>query len=809
LPTTTRFQNLLEAMPDALVGVDEAGIIRFLNRRTESLFGYERGQLIGQRIDSLVPESLQSAHPAHRTSYGADPAARPMGAGLTLTGRCRDGTEFPVDISLSSFQTKEGLLVTAAVRDVTEQRKAFEAAQRLAAIVENSDDAIIGKTLDGIISSWNPAAERIYGYTSKEIIGKLVSVLSPPELAGEITCLLGRVKAGQAVEHFETLRVRRGGEVFPASLAISPIRDGNGTIVGASTITRDVTERKRADRDLQRMATAIEFSGEAIITSTPDSYITGWNPAAKRLFGYTSEEMIGKSSRVLSHLDRAPELREVMTRLDAGEPVEEFVTERVRKDGSAFSASLTVSPIRDADGAVAGAVSITRDVTEQVQAREALAEAGRQYRLLAENASDLVVLTSPDRLITWVSPSVSRTLGWATEDLIGTQLVDLIHPDDAAAMAALRDTVDSGQEIAQPAGGSGGSLLRIRTKAGQYRWMSGSATAVTDESGVQAGVVSGLRDVDELVRTREAAKAGEAAVRATMDSLMDPHVLLEAVRDETGQIADFVYVEANPAACTYNAIDHENLVGAHLLDLQPGSVGHGLLEQYRQVVETGEPLVLDDTIYAQELLGGQERRYDVRATRVRDGISYTWRDVTDRYAAARWLAESEEHYRLLAENASDVVMRLSPDHIFEWVSGSICDVLGWREPALAGHQIEEFVHPEDLPSFLNVIDEAGPDSTALAEFRFRRSDHTYRWVACRIRVKADENGTPVAVVGSLVDVQNRKAAEAQELTRLAELEQFHRLTIGREIKMIELKKEIEYLRHGVPDEEGDPGPTPD
>lgn len=509
LQQTTRFQSLLEAMPDAFVGVDQAGIIRFLNRRAESLFGYDRGQLIGQRIDSLVPESFQSAHPAQRASYLTDLAARSMGSGLELTGQRRDGTVFPVEISLSSFRTREGVLVTAAVRDIT--------------------------------------------------------------------------------------------------------------------------ERKRAEQVLQRMATAIEFSGEAMITSTPDSLITGWNPAATRLFGYTSEEMLGMSSRVLSHPDRAAEIRDVLTRLQAGLPVENLSTERLRKDGTVFPALLTVSPIHDAAGAVVGAVSITRDVTEQVRTETALAEAVRQYRLLAENASDLVVLTSPDRVITWVSPSVTRKLGWTPEDLIGTRLVDLVHPDDAAATAALRDAVCSGDEIAQPADGS---LLRIRTKGGWYRWMSGDVTAVSDEAGVHIGVVSGLRDVEALVQAREEAQADRAALRATLDSLLDPHVRYDAVRDESGQIVDFRYVDANPAACAYVGLDHEHLVGRRMLDLFPGVLGAGLLDQYRRVVVTGEPLILDNVVYPVELMSPRERHLDIRSTRVGDGLSQTWRDVTGRYVAS-------------------------------------------------------------------------------------------------------------------------------------------------------------------------------
>ena len=139
--------------------------------------------------------------------------------------------------------------------------------------------------------------------------------------------------------------------------------------------------------------------------------------------------------------------------------------------------------------------------------------------------------------------------------------------------------------------------------------------------------------VNDTTRQKRA-EQDRVRLRATMDSLLDPHVLMEAVRDESSQIVDFVYVGANSAACTINRLDYEDLVGRRLFELQPDNVGSGLLGRYRQVVETGEPLVLDGSIDAQELLGGQERLYDVRATRVGDGLSYTWRDVTDRYLAA-------------------------------------------------------------------------------------------------------------------------------------------------------------------------------
>ena len=225
---TTNFKSLLEAAPDAMVGVDQAGVIRFVNRQTELLFGYDRDDLVGQSIETLVPESFRQVHRAHRAGYFADPKTRPMGAGLQLTGRRRDGTEFPVDVSLSHLGTGDDVLVIAAVRDVTERIKADQELQQIAAIIRNSDAAIIGRTLDGIVTSWNPTAERMLGYSSEEIVGKSIEFLVPEDRTGEMNAILARIRAGQLVERFETIRVRKDGTVFPVSLSVSPIHDAGG-----------------------------------------------------------------------------------------------------------------------------------------------------------------------------------------------------------------------------------------------------------------------------------------------------------------------------------------------------------------------------------------------------------------------------------------------------------------------------------------------------------------------------------------------------------------------------------------------------
>jgi PAS domain S-box-containing protein len=381
---TTEFEGLLEAVPDALVGVDHAGVIRFVNRQTELLFGYDRGDMIGAPLETLVPESLRPIHEVHREGYVAAPFARTMGTDLELRGRRRDGTQFPLDIALSHTDTEDGPLVIAAVRDMTGRKKTEESHRRsdlLAAIVEHSNDAIIGETLEGIITSWNPAAERMYGYSSEEVTGKSTDLLIPRDQAGEIHAIVARIRAGKPVERLEATRVRKDGAAVAVSLTVSPIHDQHGAIIGASTIARDMTEqmtgRKKAEEGHQRsehLAAIVEHSDDAIIGKSLDGIITSWNPAAERMYGYPADEIIGKSIELLSPSGQAGEMHAILARIKAGQPVERLEANRVRKDGSALTVSLTVSPIHDQHGAIVGASTIARDMTEQMQAQREAAE---------------------------------------------------------------------------------------------------------------------------------------------------------------------------------------------------------------------------------------------------------------------------------------------------------------------------------------------------------------------------------------------------------------------------------------------------
>jgi len=190
-----------------------------------------------------------------------------MGAGLQLVARCKDGSEFPVDISLSAIETAEGLLVSAAIRDVTALRKA-EASGRIAAIVDSSADAIIGESIDGTITSWNPSAERLYGWPAADAIGKDIAIIYPPNKLDERATILANIREGKQTAGLETVRMRHDGTLIDCLVSISPVRALDGTIVGVASTGRDITDyvaaarqRERLERELQQ-AQRLESVGQ-------------------------------------------------------------------------------------------------------------------------------------------------------------------------------------------------------------------------------------------------------------------------------------------------------------------------------------------------------------------------------------------------------------------------------------------------------------------------------------------------------------------------------------------------------------------
>jgi diguanylate cyclase (GGDEF)-like protein/PAS domain S-box-containing protein len=259
--TSDSFLGLLESWPDAIVMADTEGKIVLVNAKATALFGYGPDELAGQSVEVLVPERYRAGYAEHGAAYLAAP--QPLTAEREFYARRKDGSEFTVEISLNPFEIADGPFIVSVIRDVTERRRHERAARQFIAVVESSSDAIIGKDLDGIVVLWNPGAEALYGYTEAEMLGRSISVLLAPGHDDEMPDLMRRVRAGDRIDHHETVRARKDGIQVNVSVTISPIFDDEHTVVGMATIARDISARLRYQEQLRFLAEHDALTGAA------------------------------------------------------------------------------------------------------------------------------------------------------------------------------------------------------------------------------------------------------------------------------------------------------------------------------------------------------------------------------------------------------------------------------------------------------------------------------------------------------------------------------------------------------------------
>jgi len=470
---------LLDSSLDCIICTDAQARITEFNAAAVRVFRIARTEALGRDFPGLILPHLTREKHRRQFFAASDPAGIELvGDRVEAMAVRSDGKEFPAEFTVTRALIHEEPTVVVHVRDITARKKAEEAVVWLAAVVESSQDAIIGKDLDGVIISWNKGAEKMYGYTSAEIIGRPISVLVPPGHTDQIGHIMGQLRKGRRVNSFETVRMAKDGKLLNVSLSLSPVLDSDGTITGASVIARDITAEKIAQEALRRATeTSIYSSPVAIVAADVNSRVTTWNPAAAALFGWDEKEVVGKPVPIIP-ADEAETATLLHRRLLCGETLTGIEVRRKRKDGSTVTVNLSASPLWDEHHRVKGMIGFLTDISDLKNAEEALRRAEEKYRSIFENAVEGIYQATPAGKYLSANPAMARMLGFeSAQQLIATRHdINQQEYADPGLRPMFIESIEQ-QGVVQ------NFEYEAYRRDGKKIWLSASARAVRDPSG--------------------------------------------------------------------------------------------------------------------------------------------------------------------------------------------------------------------------------------------------------------------------------------------------------------------------------------
>src|SRR6202521_4081658 len=464
------YRGLLEAAPDAMVIVNQDGEIVLLNVQAEKQFGYRRDELLGQKVKNIIPEGFTERLIADGTRSAAEALAQQIGTGIELYGRRRDGSEFPIEIMLSPLESAEGILVTAAIRDISVRKDAethlaqIEAGRRLTEEALRESEERYRMLLDGIqnyaifmmdprgeIVSWNAGAERIKGYTADQIIGHNFSCFFPPEdiERGRPAEILQMTAASGRHEE-QGMRVRKDGSRFLASVTFTALRDPAGNLRGFSEFSHDLSESKESGAKYRGL---LEAAPDAMVVVNQAGEIVLLNVRAEKQFGYSRDELIGQQVKNIIPEGFAERLIADGTRSAADALAQQIGTgielSGRRKDGSEFPIEIMLSPLESAEGILVTAA--IRDISVRKDAETHLAQMEGRYRGLLEAAPDAMVVVNQAGEIVLLNVQAEKQFGYSRDELVGQQVKNII-PEGFAARLIADDLRSEGDALGQQIG---------------------------------------------------------------------------------------------------------------------------------------------------------------------------------------------------------------------------------------------------------------------------------------------------------------------------------------------------------------------
>ena len=537
------YRSFVENMNEGAITLLSDGTISYSNQRFADMLKTPLEQVIGASLESFVaPDSRRQV----RFLLGRARDTKTEGEVAFL---CSDRTTLWVELSLSPVAQAESGGICVVANDITERKKANEMRSYLAAIVDSSDEAIIGKDLNGKIISWNSGAARLYGYSAGEVIGRPLSILLPPERLGELTITLERIKRGERVEQYDTERLRKTGERVPVAITISPIRDSEGHVTGASSIARDITERRQAEAELRRAGvynrSLIEASLDPLVTIAPSGAITDVNRATEQITGRSRDALIGTDfSCYFTDAEKARRGYEQAFR-------EGFVHDyelEIHADGRVTPVLYNASVYRDDDEKVAGVFAAARDITQLKRAEAEIKALNTSLEArVAQRTSELVAANKEMEAFAYSVSHDLRAPLRAVDGLCQILYEDYVDALDQQGKELLQRVRAASQHMAQLIEGL---LALSRASRGE---MQRTSVDVSDLAGVIGRELQNLnpgRDVEFVVSPSLTVNADPNLLRSVLENLLGnawkftskhPHARIEVgAIDHEGKKAYFV-----------------------------------------------------------------------------------------------------------------------------------------------------------------------------------------------------------------------------------------------------------------------------
>jgi PAS domain S-box-containing protein len=751
---TDLFQKTFNSAKAAIFVLDSKvpPLIIECNRAASEIFGYKKSEMVG-RTTAFLHASDESLRKFQAQLYPA--IEKQEYFNLDYRMKRKDGSAFPSDHTVTPLLDDHGQRIgwVSVITGIAEREHADEIRSNLAAIVESSDDAIVGKTLDGVITSWNRGAENLYGYSAEEVKGKPISILIPPNRPDELAKILERIKRGERVQHYETRRLRKDGTIIEVSLAVSPIRDSTGGIVGASTIARDITERTHMQKALQESEEkyrAMVENSPSLIGIFQDGVLKYVNSVAILNLGWTYEELVSPSfdpiENVVSQKSRSL-LKENVDKNLRGEDVDPYEISLTRKDGSEVLVLATGARIiYNQKPAIE---FVFDDITERKRMERELRQGEERYRLITENMPGSVWLMDMNLKPTYISPNNTRVRGYTLEELYALPLDRQLTPDSLKlALENFKKALSEENLNSKDAPRSVTEELEFYRKDGSTFWSESTFSFIRNSKGEPVGILGVGRDITARKWAEEKLRQSEERYRSLFDRTLDG--MYRSTHEGRFVDVNLAFVKMFEYSSKQEMLDITDIKkelyfsaeerGSHLLD-----TGHEEVEAYRMKRKDGSEIWVEDH--------GHYVHDEQGNIIYHEGIL---RDITERKRAE----EASSRLVAIVESSDDAIISKTLDGVITSWNQSAERLYGYSAEEAMGKLISILI-PPDQPDEVEQILEKVKTGERVQTYRTQRMRKNGEVIDVSLTVSPikDPAGKTIGASTIARDITERKRME--------------------------------------------------